>query len=94
MATRTIIERVEQTQVLKLSWKEIERERREYPCELFTVHALMQSDGEMLGYVIKDGNYYCCYVGDQNFAMTANITVSDTLVRAQKKLMDSFADKD
>lgn len=94
MAVRTVTEQVEKTRVLKLLWKEIERERRQYPHKKFMVYALMQSDGEMLGYVIKNGKYWCCYNGNQRFAVTSNLTVSDTLVEAQEKLMASFADEE
>ncbi|MBA7483094.1 hypothetical protein ES707_18605 [subsurface metagenome] len=92
MAIRTVTKMVKQTTVMKLSWKEIKREHSQYPYEPFTVHALMQSDGEMLGYVIKSGVYWVVYEGDKRFARTANVTISDTLEEAKQKLMFLFAD--
>ena len=96
MATRRVTENVERTRVLKLSWKQIERKRCTYPHEPFTVYALMQSDDKMLGYVInqpiRDKDYWCCYTGDQQFATTANLAISDTLKKAQEKLINLFAD--
>lgn len=94
MVFRTITENVVRTRLVKLFWKEIQRKHREYPHKPFTVYALMQSNGEMLSYVIKDGNYWCCYNGDQRFALTSNLTVSGTLAEAQEKLIASFADKE
>ena len=94
MSVRTITEQVERKRVVKLSWKEIERERREYPHEKFTVYALMQSDGKMLGYVIESGKYWSCYNGDQRHAVTSNLNVSKTLEEAQERLMASFADEE
>lgn len=100
MATRTVTKMVEQKRLVKLSWEEIERKHREYPHEPFTVYALMQSDGEMLGYVIKETDNYSkkvwwvVYDGDQRFAVSANVSISDTLKEAKAKLLELFADKD
>ena len=98
MAIRTITQKVKQTVILKLSWKQIDRKRRAYPHESFTVYALMQSDGKMLGYIINEPHggkdYWCCYEGDQRWARTSNLTISPTLEEAQGRLMTLFADED
>lgn len=97
MAVRTITETVQQTRTVKLWWRELERKRRDYPHEFFTVYALIQSGDEMLGYInnepLNGKDYWCVYEGDANYARPSNGRIPETLEAAKEKLLELFADK-